>query len=171
MIRNKSLYRVLLTLLLSLVANNCYGVDPSPYAGDQKNNEENKTEWISSDKVIIQGRDITGNVFSAEVKIGKKVVFGELELYIKKALHSAPEESEESIAYVEIYENKVGEARRLIFYGWFIASDPALNPFDHPCYDLWLKETVVPKEVPPAPEVVEEKDAKKAEASEEEIND
>jgi hypothetical protein len=164
---NKLLYPLILILGL-LFTDSCCAIP----VGDQQNNGEDEIEWVSSDKVIIQGRDnYTGRVFSAEVKIGQRVMFGELSLYVKQAWHSAPEESEESVAYVEIYETKIGESRRSIFCGWFVASVPAISPFDHPCYDLWLKETIVPKEMPPAPKELDAKKAQKAEENEEELND
>ena len=31
------------------------------------------------------------------------------------------------------------------FQGWMLASSPALNPLDHPLYDVWVLECIVPK--------------------------
>ena len=147
----------------------CIATNENPTQEEQKADDD-KIEWINSDKVIIQGLDkVTGRVFSAQVRLGQKVVFGGLELYIKKALHSPPEEPNESFAFVDIFENRPGENKALIFSGWMIASNPALNPFDHSVYDVWLKETVIKVEAPPAPEAdAPTKDLKESEKHEDE---
>jgi len=74
---------------------------------------------------------------------------------------------------VVIYENKNNEPRRLTFNGWFVASDPALNPFDSSTEDIWLLKTIIPKEKPPEPETPSENKRQKADevVVEDEIED
>lgn len=33
---------------------------------------------------------------------------------------------------------RYGDAADVVFDGWMIASSPALNPLDHPRYDVWM---------------------------------
>ena len=43
----------------------------------------------------------------------------------------------ETFAYLDIDDVR-GEAAERIFSGWMMASSPALNPLEHPVYDVWV---------------------------------
>ena len=114
-------------------------------AGELLHKPEN---WIPTDKVILQGLDkVAGRVFTSEVYVNQKIHFGSLEIYIKKAFRSSPEDQPESLCFVEIFDNKQGQQRQQTFSGWMFASNPALSALEHPVYDIWIKEAVVPEEV------------------------
>ena len=53
---------------------------------------------------------------------------------------SAPEDRPENAAFLEIYEERPGEARERLFAGWMFSSSPALSALEHPVYDVTLLE-------------------------------
>lgn len=104
--------------------------------------------WIETDKILLQGLDkVSARVFTAEVYVNQKVHFGSLEIYVRNANRSPPEDQPESICFVEIFDNKPGQQRQQVFSGWMFASNPALSALEHPVYDIWIKEAIVPEEV------------------------
>lgn len=117
--------------------------------------------WIESDKIVLQGLDkISARVFTTEVFVNQKIHFGSLEIYVRSANRTPPEEKPESVAFLEIFDNKQGQQRQKVFSGWMFSSNPALSALEHPVYDIWIKEVTY---VPPAeeaakakPEVLEE---------------
>jgi hypothetical protein len=103
------------------------------------------SNWIDSDKVILRGLDkISARVFTSEVFVNQKIHFGSLEIYVRSASRSPPEDQPESLCFLEIYDNKPGQQRQKVFSGWMFSSNPALSALEHPVYDIWVKETVLP---------------------------
>ncbi|MGB0935307.1 MAG: DUF2155 domain-containing protein [Alphaproteobacteria bacterium] len=109
--------------------------------------EFSDSKWIDSDRIILQGLDkVTARVFTAEVRKNQQIHFGSLIVYVRAAKKAAPEEMPESACFLEIFEQKPGEKRHLVYTGWMFASNPALNPLDHAVYDIWIQDVVVPVE-------------------------
>lgn len=54
----------------------------------------------------------------------------------------------ESIAHLTIVDTAQVDP---VFKGWMSASSPALNPLDHPRYDVWLLQCDAPEISPDAP--------------------
>jgi hypothetical protein len=103
------------------------------------------TDWIESDKVVLRGLDkISARVFTSEVYVNQKIHFGSLEIYVRNASRSPPEDQPESACFLEIYDNKQGQQRQKVFSGWMFSSNPALSALEHPVYDIWVKDVVVP---------------------------
>lgn len=101
----------------------------------------NTANWLDSDKVILQGLDkITARVFTTEVFVNQKIHFGSLEIYVRSANRTPPEDKPESVAFLEIFDNKPGQQRQKVFSGWMFSSNPALSALEHPVYDIWIKE-------------------------------
>lgn len=118
------------------------------------------SEWIESDKVILRGLDkISARVFTTEAHVNQKIHFGSLEIYVRSASRSPPENQPESACFVEIYDNKPGQQRQKVFSGWMFSSNPALSALEHPVYDIWVKEVVAP------PQVMEARATEAAEAA------
>ncbi len=108
------------------------------------------SNWIESDKVVLQGLDkISARVFTTEVFVNQKIHFGSLEIYVRSASRSPPEDKPESVAFLEIFDNKSGQQRQKVFSGWMFSSNPALSALEHPVYDIWVKEVSF---IPPAAE-------------------
>lgn len=88
---------------------------------------------------VLQGLDkITARISTFEAPVEQPVVFGSLEIMVRTCQKRPPEEPPESAAFLEITEQKPGEAASRMFTGWMFASSPALNGLQHPVYDVWL---------------------------------
>lgn len=117
-------------------------------------------QWIQSEKVILRGLDkISARVFTSEIYVNQKVHFGSLEIYVRSANRSPPEEQPESACFIEIFDKKPGQPPQKVFSGWMFSSNPALSALEHPVYDIWVKDVVLPvqdqeetpAEIAPAP--------------------
>lgn len=132
---------------------------------DQKANNKNSATFSSSEQlssleedeftpqkniktngVVLQGLDKTSaRVFITEARIGQTVEFGTLRIVIQHCEKGPPESRQESAAFVKITEVKPKCSHKLcpvqnIFSGWMFSSSPSLSSFDHPMYDIWIKE-------------------------------
>lgn len=78
---------------------------------------------------------ITGNVRNVEVPAGGTARIGLLEIELKECRYPPQNPSGEAYARLKvIYRGQIEP----VFEGWMIASSPALNPMDHPRYDVWV---------------------------------
>ena len=90
---------------------------------------------------VLQGLDkITARVSRFDAPVGAAVRFGTLALLVRDCEKSAPEDRPENAAFVEIYEQRPGEAAGRVFGGWMFSSSPALSALEHPVYDVTLLE-------------------------------
>ncbi len=90
---------------------------------------------------MMQGLDkVTARVSTFPLEVDKPARFGTLEITLKACHKRPPEEPPESAAFLEIRELRLGEQPRPLFSGWMFASSPALNPLQHPVYDVWVLE-------------------------------
>lgn len=88
---------------------------------------------------VLQGLDkISARVSRFEAPVGKTVTFGTLSITVRDCEKSAPEARPENAAFLEIYENRPGEAPVRRFSGWMFSSSPALSALEHPVYDVNL---------------------------------
>ena len=95
-------------------------------------------------RVVMRGLDkVTARVVTFEAKIGESVTFGTLRITVRACDRTPPTEPPESTAFLDIYEVKRGEVEAELFHGWMFASSPALNPLEHPVYDVWVLECLV----------------------------
>jgi hypothetical protein len=107
---------------------------------------------IVGDTVVLQGLDkVTARTSTFEVKIGQTVRFGTLEIRPRYCYRAPPEDPPESKVFLDIYEARPGEKRADLFHGWMFASSPALNPLEHPVYDVWVIACKKTQEVEPPP--------------------
>jgi hypothetical protein len=89
----------------------------------------------------LQGLDkVTARVSTFPIEVDRPVRFGTLEITLRACHKRPPEEPPESAAFLEIREHRFGEQPRPLFSGWMFASSPALNPLQHPVYDVWVLE-------------------------------
>ncbi|WP_135077634.1 DUF2155 domain-containing protein [Terasakiella sp. SH-1] len=91
------------------------------------------------DTVVLQGLDkVTARVSRLEARVGDFIKFGNLEIVARTCDKRPPTETPESAAFLDIAEVKPGEPANEVFRGWMFASSPALNPMEHPVYDVWV---------------------------------
>lgn len=94
---------------------------------------------IQMQGAVLQGLDkITARISTINVAVGQTVSFGSLQITLKACDKHPPEETPESAAFLQVVEQKPGEAPVTRFSGWMFASSPALSAMEHPVYDLWV---------------------------------
>ena len=74
-----------------------------------------------------------------KLKIGEGKKFQNLLIKGLKCKNSEFDDNPEITAYIQVQDlvNKDNN-EVFIFNGWTFSSSPAVNPFDHPVYDIWL---------------------------------
>lgn len=77
---------------------------------------------------------ITGRVGDLSMSAGQETTFGYLTVSLGECRY--PAENPEGDAFIQVVIRDAREPEP-VFSGWMIASSPALNPFDHPRYDVW----------------------------------
>ena len=96
---------------------------------------------------VLQGLDkVTARVSTIEAPVGRTVRFGTLEIIARTCDKRPPEEPPESAAFLDIWEDRRGEAAVSLFRGWMFASSPALSALEHPVYDIWILDCRIPEE-------------------------
>jgi len=96
-------------------------------------------DMVKEPVAVLQGLDkITGRVSRFDATVDQPVSFGTLSIVVRDCEKSAPESRPENAAFLQIYENRPGEARVRRFSGWMFSSSPALSALEHPVYDVNL---------------------------------
>ena len=74
-----------------------------------------------------------------KLKIGEEKKFQNLLIKTLRCKNSEFDDNPEITAYIQVKDliNKDNN-EVFIFNGWTFSSSPAINPFDHPVYDIWL---------------------------------
>jgi hypothetical protein len=74
-----------------------------------------------------------------KLAIGEEKKFQNLLIKSLKCKNSEFDDDPEITAYIQVQDlvNKNND-EVYIFNGWTFSSSPAINPFDHPVYDIWL---------------------------------
>jgi hypothetical protein len=108
---------------------------------------------IQMQGAVLQGLDkITARISTIDIAVGQTVSFGSLQITLQACDKHPPEETPESAAFLQVVEQKPGEAPVTRFSGWMFASSPALSAMEHPVYDLWVLDCTGPTEPQPAPQ-------------------
>ena len=75
-----------------------------------------------------------------KLEIGKELKFKGLLIKSLKCKNSEFDDDPEITAYIQVKDMTNKDNNEVfIFNGWTFSSSPAVNPFDHPVYDVWLK--------------------------------
>ena len=75
-----------------------------------------------------------------EIKVNESVKFESLSIEILACYKNPPEEIPENFVLLRIFDRLTSSKQELIYQGWMISSSPSTTPFEHPIYDLWLKD-------------------------------
>ena len=98
---------------------------------------------IDTNTARMQAMDkITGRVSVIDVPVNGTVNFGSFSILVRACKTRPPEDTPENFAFVDVLDNYNTENPVNIFRGWMISSSPALNPVEHPIYDVWLLKCV-----------------------------
>ena len=112
---------------------------------------------LSGDKVVLRALDkVTATTKDYTVPVGDMLRYGSLEISVKHCEKKPPEETPETYAFLQISdvrttENEEDSEQAKLFSGWMFASSPALSALEHPVYDIWVIDCIVPP-----PSVVED---------------
>jgi hypothetical protein len=95
---------------------------------------------------VLRGLDkVTAETRDFEAPVGDVVRFGSLAVRVDYCRKRPPEETPDVLVLLEIAdtESAVRDTRasdgapRVWFSGWMFAASPALNPLEHPVFDIW----------------------------------
>ncbi|MBW7921357.1 MAG: DUF2155 domain-containing protein [Rubellimicrobium sp.] len=84
---------------------------------------------------------ITGTVRDLTLTTGTSEVIGHLTITMGECRF--PRDNPTGDAYVQLVIQDTRDSEPA-FAGWMVASEPALEPFDHPRYDVWALSCVIP---------------------------
>ena len=74
-----------------------------------------------------------------KIEIGEEKTFKNLLIKTLKCRNSEFDDAPEVTAYLQVRDKTNKDNNEVfIFNGWTFSSSPAINPFDHPVYDIWL---------------------------------
>ncbi|MDB9930837.1 DUF2155 domain-containing protein [Candidatus Pelagibacter sp.] len=74
-----------------------------------------------------------------KLEIGKELKFKSLLIKSLKCKNSEFDDNPEITAYMQVKDMTNKDNNEVfIFNGWTFSSSPAVNPFDHAVYDIWL---------------------------------
>ena len=74
-----------------------------------------------------------------KLEIGKELKFKGLLIKSLKCKNSEFDDNPEITAYIQVKDTTNKDNNEVfIFNGWTFSSSPAVNPFDHSVYDIWL---------------------------------
>tara|TARA_B100000029_G_C17339757_1_gene874842 strand:+ start:475 stop:867 length:393 start_codon:yes stop_codon:yes gene_type:complete len=103
-----------------------------------------KAKTIDGHSVDLQVLDkVTSRIDNIKIQVGKNYRFGSLKIEIYMCKKNPPEEIPEDFVLMQIYDEINLENIELVFQGWMISSEPSLAPFEHPNYDVWVKNCII----------------------------
>ncbi|MDB9739290.1 DUF2155 domain-containing protein [Candidatus Pelagibacter sp.] len=74
-----------------------------------------------------------------KLKNGEEIKFQNLLIKSLKCKNSEFDDNPEITAYIQVKDlTNLNNNEVFVFNGWTFSSSPAVNPFDHPVYDIWL---------------------------------
>jgi hypothetical protein len=78
---------------------------------------------------------LNAKVHDVTLANGARDVEGLVEIHLKECRFPKGNPSGDAFAFLSVREAGVAQP---IFRGWMVASSPALNPMNHPRYDVWV---------------------------------
>ena len=99
------------------------------------------SEPINGHSAIIQLLDkVSARISILEIKIGEIKKYGSIEIEVLDCKKRPPEEIPEDFVLMRIRDEVSPNIYKRVFQGWMLSSSPALTPFEHPIYDVWVKD-------------------------------
>ena len=98
-------------------------------------NENNEGKFIEI-KILDK---VSSKTDLLKLNIGEELRFKSLLIKSLKCKNSEFDDSPEITAYIQVKDMTNKDNNEVfIFNGWTFSSSPAVNPFDHSVYDIWL---------------------------------
>ncbi len=83
---------------------------------------------------------VSSKTSNINITIGEEIIFQNLIISVLKCRNSKFDDDPEVTAYMTVRDLTMKDKDKVyIFNDWTFASSPAVRPFDHPVYDIWLK--------------------------------
>ena len=96
---------------------------------------------ISGHSVVLQVLDkISARISTLTIEVGEKAKYGSLEIEIFDCKKRPPEEIPEDFVLMRIIDEVSSDSFKRVFQGWMLSSSPTITPFEHPTYDVWVKD-------------------------------
>ena len=97
-------------------------------------------ENISNNFIEIKILDkVSSKTNLLKLKIGEELKFQNLLIKSLKCKNSEFDDNPEITSYIQVKDLTNKDKNEVfVFNGWTFSSSPAINPFDHPVYDIWL---------------------------------
>lgn len=96
---------------------------------------------ISGNLVVLQVLDkISAEISTMKILVGKKEKYGSIEIEIFDCKKRLPEEIPEDFVLMRIMDQISSNRYKQVFQGWMLSSSPSISPFEHPTYDVWVKD-------------------------------
>ena len=96
---------------------------------------------VSGHTVVLQVLEkVSARISTLEIPVGTKVLYGSLVIEILDCKKRPPEEIPEDFVLMLIKEEVSSKELKRIFQGWMLSSSPSVTPFEHPLYDVWVKD-------------------------------
>ena len=96
---------------------------------------------ITGHTVVLQVLDkVTARISTIEIMVGEKVKYGSIEIEIFNCKKRPPEEIPEDFVLMRIIDEVNTDYYERVFQGWMLSSSPTVAPFEHPTYDVWVKD-------------------------------
>jgi len=99
------------------------------------------SEPIKGHSAVIQLLDkVSARISILEIKIGEIKKYGSIEIEVFDCKKRPPEEVPEDFVLMRIQDEVSPNIYKRVFQGWMLSSSPAVSPFEHPIYDVWVKD-------------------------------
>ncbi|PWE17317.1 DUF2155 domain-containing protein [Marinicauda salina] len=139
---------ILLAALAGLAAGRAFAQDAAEQAAPREESDQAAEIPERSSEpgavAVLRGLDkVTARTRDFEAPVGETVTFGALDITVRYCRKRPPEETPETFVFLQVDDRRTdgfgeeAEGER-IFSGWMFASSPALNPLEHPVYDVWV---------------------------------
>lgn len=117
--------------------------------------------YVQQDYALLKILDkVTAKTSTVEAKVDIPFQFGWIEVVVKTAKKTPPEEEPEATAYIEVFSKYPKKQSEKIFSGFLFASSPSISAIEHPRYDIRLSDCTTDAEK----QKIAEEALKKAEA-------
>ena len=100
-------------------------------------------EFSESDGAALRFLDkLTSETGDVELSVGQAAKFGRLVVRLDSCRYPTGNPASDAEAHLTILEEST---ETQLFAGWMLASSPALSALDHPRYDVWVLNCVLPE--------------------------
>ena len=83
---------------------------------------------------------ISARISNINILVNEKIKYGSLEIEVFDCQKRPPEEIPEDFVLIRILDEVSPNKFERVFQGWMLSSSPAVAPFEHPTYDVWVKD-------------------------------